>query len=114
MQPAKHLSIPIGATHFNHGFVLPFEKHIDEERFIFQDGDWRLQSKDPRFGYRSGSCLIKSLETPSNSKRILTTLGQGFLLGTEGCRYIVDLDINPFSFRPAYLFERDIIKATSD
>lgn len=129
MQPAKHIPIPDGATHWNIGFSYPFEKHVDGKVFIYGDDGWfespakpagqRYHSlTDSETGHRRGSVSLADYEIPKSAKRVNTIYGEGLLLGFEGelngqnykgGRRVVELDNSPFNFRPCCLFDRDFL-----
>lgn len=105
MQPAKHIPIPVGSTHFSPAHVYPFEKWTpDGQRYVFLGDEWELMEPHPRHGYRSGAQPLQDLDVPQDAPVVTTPHGDGRLLGTHGQQWLVDLEVNPFTFRPiAYL-----------
>jgi hypothetical protein len=118
MQPANHLLIPDGATHFNAMWSHPFEKKDGDESFIFVNGEWLKdflrvsydRNTCNRFlQFRPGACQIEEINIPACAKVVKTIFGDGIFIGKEGVRFVVDLINNPYDYRPCYLFKKDIL-----
>lgn len=109
MQPAKHIPIPAGATHFSPAHVYPFEQWmLDGQRYVFITDEWKLMEPHPRYGYRSGAYPLQELDVPQDAPVVSTPHGIGRLLGTHGQQLLVDLEVNPFTFRPAAFLGKEI------
>lgn len=54
----------------------------------------------PRYGYRSGAQPLQVLNVPQYAPVVAIPHGVGRLLGTHGQQWLVDLEVNPFKFRP--------------
>lgn len=111
-QPAKHLTVPSGATHFHYGFVSPFEKHENNgnTRYRYVNGQWVELHKHPLLGWgRTEPTKIEPVVVPENAKRVTTPHGDGLVVGKEFGRLLVDLDNNPFTYRPAAYFPTEVI-----
>lgn len=109
MQPAKHIPIPAGATHFSPAHAYPFEQWtLDGQRYVFITDEWELMEPHPRYGYRNGANPLQELEVPQDAPIVTTPHGVGRLLGTQGKQWLVDLEVNPFKFRPAAFQGKEI------
>ena len=103
----KAMSIPAGATHYDSAMVHKFFSIDGDRRSQWIEGKWVAVEKHPQFGW--GFMLPKKIEPlniPKNAKTIDTVFGKGTVLA-DG---MVDLENNPFSYRPVKLFPRDIIQ----
>lgn len=107
----RGLVIPEGSTHYDDALVNPFFKVEGEVRFQWFQNEWVPVSKDPRTGqYPRLPSEIKPFDIPSNAKRVNTIFGIATLVGKDCGRLLVDLDSNPFSFRPCAIWPDDIRK----
>lgn len=107
----RELNIPADATHYDGAMVNKFFKVVGEQRWQWVLNDWQELTKHPVYGWGIHNNLqpIELLSYPDNVKIIRTIFGTGKMLGYEGDRVIVDLDCNPFSYRPAYLYKNDLL-----
>lgn len=115
-QPAAHVPVPDGATHWANGYVYPFEKHITvngvEERYIFT-GEWEHQDNHPRYGYRAGALPIQKHTILPTMPRVITKDGIGWLAGHEPCdnkRVLVLFDntVTRYEFSPVAYFPNEV------
>lgn len=108
MQPSKNTIIPEGATHWNHGYFYPFEKHDENNIFYFIEGEWFLI--EPKNYRKENAKLLIQDEIDYNSKPdVLTCYGEGKLIDKDGDRYSVELfDKNPLQYTPLYFMKTEI------
>lgn len=62
----------------------------------------------PRYGYRNGANPLQEQEVPQDAPIVTPPHGVGRLLGTQGKPWLVDLEVNPFKFRPAAFLGKEI------
>lgn len=108
-QPAKHVVIPEGATHYCAFYVNPFEQHCqDGRRFVHVDGQWTLLNPHPRHGYRTGAVELQEIVVPADAPQVMTAHGVGIFLGWNGNRAMVDFEVSAYHFRPVAFSEDEI------
>ena len=95
-------NIPKGATHYDGSMVSKFFKYEGDNRFVWFDNEWSLIKKCPVNGWKLFNAKpITELAIVPNKPKVMTPNGEGTLVKVNGSTG-VDLDVNPFCYRPAF------------
>lgn len=110
MQPAKHIEIPEGATHWVYGMTYPFEKHVNG-RYIYVKNKWvpiGVVNKG-QHDYRANPTKLKQIEIPENAKSVDTVYGEGKIIEKSEHNILVVLESKRFDYSPVSITKKEII-----
>lgn len=115
-QPNKNTNIPVSATHWNWALVHSFFR-LDNNSFCqYVDNQWIQISdaKDQKY-LSKGMVALQAIEYSTPLERVNTIYGEGVVVGKNRYRgrTIVDLDNNPFSYRPVFFYGEEILSQCS-
>lgn len=104
----KNLATPEGATHFTCGY---FDKVQDGKVYRWWNNQWQEFTPGPLTSikqYIASLAPIRTYEIADDAKRVMTPHGMGTVVGPDYSRLLIDLDSNPFSFRPAAYYSEEL------
>lgn len=125
MQPAAHIVIPNGATHFSSSHEYPFEKHTVEngfeQRYVYMgyslsrgvvtpvteymgtNGDgWLHIENHPRIGWRNGHEAINPPQVTPDMQQCMTPDGLGWVFSKDSASVLIlfDASVTKYQFSP--------------
>jgi len=83
---------------------------IDSEQGWVEEPYRQVNPHDFARKFREDRAIqLQDYAIPADAKRINTVLGAGVVVGHEHGQTLVELDVNPYSFRPCAIYPSDVI-----
>lgn len=111
-QPRKDAEIPDGASHWVYAMVYPFFKYENGVLQQFVEKEWLpITDRKSVITFEKQLKALVEIVPVQPVKRVQTIYGQGTLIDSDRYRgrVMIDLDDNPFGYRPAAFYGSEII-----